>query len=370
MTPSLLSRIEGLLLGTAVADSIGLPTEGMSPAKIKHLGWTSPLKHRFIFGRGMWSDDTEQTIMLSQALLSCDGDVKKFTRSLAWELRWWILGMPAATGLATARAIVKLWLSFPPSRSGVFSAGNGSAMRTAPIAAMFPDDPERRRIFTEAQTRITHSDPKAFIGTLAITELTALLLKSDSPPSQDRVMETLVEVSSDKEWVSILEEIKTIAHQNGSIADLLEQIGGNPKKGISGYLYQTVPAVILAGLRNEWDFKPTITELIEAGGDTDTTAAIAGALCGAFEGPQSIPSPWISGIKEWPTKVSRLSSLANALHQRTPHHIRPRWSPLLVIRNMTFLIIVLIHAFGRLLPRFKSRATIQGTVNQPPQGRP
>lgn len=95
---------------------MGLPSEGMTPAKIQTLGWTQNLKHRFFFGKGMWSDDTEQTIMLTQALLSCGGDVKKFTRAFAWELRWWILGMPAATGLATARAIIKLWLGFPPSK--------------------------------------------------------------------------------------------------------------------------------------------------------------------------------------------------------------------------------------------------------------
>lgn len=58
MNPALSQeRIEGLLLGTAVADAIGLPTEGMTPAKIKKLGWADSLKHRFFFGRGMWSDD-------------------------------------------------------------------------------------------------------------------------------------------------------------------------------------------------------------------------------------------------------------------------------------------------------------------------
>ncbi len=106
-------------MGTAVADAIGLPTEGMSPSKFEKLGWAGNLKHRFVFGRGMWSDDTEQTIMLAQALIHSDDDLKRFTKSFAWQLRWWILGMPAATGLATARAILKLWLGYPPHRSGV-----------------------------------------------------------------------------------------------------------------------------------------------------------------------------------------------------------------------------------------------------------
>lgn len=349
MKHTLHSKIEGLLVGTAVADSIGLPSEGMGPNKIKRLGWTSPLKHRFIFGRGMWSDDTEQTIMLAQSLLFSEGRLDKFSRSFAWELRWWIFGMPAATGLATARAIIKLWLGFPPSKSGVFSAGNGSAMRTSSIAAYFLEEPDKRKSFTEAQTLITHSDPKAVIGTIAISELTALLLKCDSPPSTRDIFNTLSQVSTNQEWNEILNTIESVYDKNGSISDLVDLLDGNSGKGVSGYVYQTVPAVILAGMNNNWDFEKTIIEIIVAGGDTDTTAAIAGALCGAFGGINSIPPTWVSGINEWPTSVSRLTSLARALEHKTPLRIRPRWSPLLLLRNLLFLATVLAHGFRRIL---------------------
>ena len=351
MKSSLHSKIEGLLVGTAVGDAIGLPTEGMKPKTIAKLGWTKCLKHRFIFGRGMWSDDTEQSIMIAQALLKSQGDLDKFTRSFSWELRWWILGLPAATGLATARAIVKLWIGFPPSRSGVFSAGNGSAMRTAPIAAYFLDNPGMRKSFTEAQTKITHSDPKAAIGTLAITELTALLLKCDSPPSTKTVFETLTLVSPDQEWNTILQTIASVLKNEGNISDLLERLRGKPGRGVSGYVYQTVPTVVFAGLKNDWHFRNTITEVIAAGGDSDTTAAIAGALCGAYGGTNTIPPSWISGIKEWPTSTSRFRSLARALEHKKPLRIRSRWSLLLVARNLYFLFIVLFHALIRALPR-------------------
>lgn len=348
---SLQSRIEGLLLGTAVADAIGLPTEGMTPGKIQKLGWTKPLKHRFLFGRGMWSDDTEQTIMLTQALLHSGEDLEKFRRSFAWELRWWILGMPAATGLATARAIIKLWLGFPPSKSGIFSAGNGSAMRTAPIAAYFPDDAEKRQLFTIAQSRITHSDPKASIASLAITELTALFLNSTERTSQDQVIETAAQVSTDREWRSLLEKVSTHARGGQSIAALLADLGASPKKGVSGYVYQTVPAVLLAGLQNDWQFRETITELIAAGGDTDTTAAIAGALCGACHGREGIPQEWLHGVKEWPTTIKQLSSLARSLQHRRKLRVRSRWSPLLLIRNLIFLGTVLSHGLARLVQK-------------------
>jgi ADP-ribosyl-[dinitrogen reductase] hydrolase len=350
MKISLQEKIEGLILGTAVADAIGLPTEGMTPAKIHKLGWTQNLKHRLYFGKGMWSDDTEQTIMLAQSLLNSQGDLKKFTHSFAWELRWWILGLPAATGLATARAIIKLWLGFPTTKSGVWSAGNGPAMRTAPIAAYFLNEPEKRSAFTIAQTRLTHSDSKAEIATLAITELCHLLLTSSQLPTADEVLTTSSAISDDREWTRMIEKISHCLTENLDITALLQNLKAKPKSGISGYIYQTVPCVILAGIRNQWDFRKTITELIEAGGDTDTTAAIAGALCGASGGVTSIPPDWIKKLKEWPTPVSKLEQLASALHQKTKLRIRSRWSPFLILRNLKFLAIVLIHGFARLLP--------------------
>lgn len=350
MKTSLQQKIDGLLLGTAVADAIGLPTEGMTPAKIHKLGWTKNLNHRFFFGKGMWSDDTEQTIMLAQSLLHSQGDLKKFTRSFSWELRWWILGAPAATGLATARAIIKLWLGFPPHKSGVWSAGNGTAMRTAPIAAYFLNDPEKRRAFTIAQTRLTHSDPKAEFATLAATELCHLLLTSSQPPTADEILTTAAAVCDDAEWTQIIQKICRCLTENLDITALLLSLKAKPKTGISGYIYQTVPCVILAGVQNQWDFKKTITELIKAGGDTDTTAAIAGALCGAYGGASSIPSDWIDNLKEWPTPVSKLIQLSSALHEPTELRIRSRWSPFLLLRNLKFLSIVLVHGFARLLP--------------------
>ncbi len=350
MKISLQQKIEGLLIGTAVADAIGLPTEGMTPEKIRKLGWARDLKHRFIFGKGMWSDDTEQTIMLAQSLLHAKGNLQKFTRSFAWELRWWILGMPAATGLATARAIIKLWLGVPPAKSGVWSAGNGAAMRTAPIAAFFPDDAEKRKLFTIAQCRITHSDPKAAIASLAITELCHLLLQADAPPSARHVLEIARAVSDDSEWQEIIKLIESSIEAQTGLPELLESLGASPHKGISGYVYETVPAVILAGVRNRWGFEGTIKELIAAGGDTDTTAAIAGALCGALGGKSCVPHDWIQNLHEWPVRKARLTSLAGNLLRHTPHRIRPRWSPLLILRNLTFLAIVLSHGLARLFP--------------------
>jgi len=92
---------------------------------------------RLAFGRGIVSDDTEHAFLVGQSLLVASGDVAAFRRALAGRLRWWFLGLPAGVGLATARACVKLCLGISPERSGVYSAGNGPAIRSASIGAYF-----------------------------------------------------------------------------------------------------------------------------------------------------------------------------------------------------------------------------------------
>src|SRR5947209_8063775 len=159
-------RMAGVILGTAVGDALGLPREGMSRRRARRLFGPPPLCHQFLFGRGMVSDDTEHTCMVGQALLSAADDADRFAQSLAWRLRLWLLGLPAGTGRATLRAVGKLWLGCSPARSGVWSAGNGPAMRAALLGVCLGHAPERLRCYVRASTRLTHTDPRAERGAL------------------------------------------------------------------------------------------------------------------------------------------------------------------------------------------------------------
>ena len=75
-------RLAGVLLGTAVGDSVGLPAEGLSPRRRRRL-LPGPWRHRFMCGRGMISDDTEHTLMVAQSLLTHPDDAAAFGRDLA-----------------------------------------------------------------------------------------------------------------------------------------------------------------------------------------------------------------------------------------------------------------------------------------------
>ena len=151
--------IVGCVLGTAVGDALGLALEGLSRQRQPRMFPDLSGYKLLPFGKGLCSDDTEHTCMLAQSLIGVAGldtdlAARQFASAFGWRLRFWLLGMPAGIGLATLRAIVKLWIGFPARHSGVYSAGNGPAMRAALIGVCHGDDPLRMRALTSAATRI------------------------------------------------------------------------------------------------------------------------------------------------------------------------------------------------------------------------
>ena len=118
--------------------------------------------------RAWCHDDTEHTCLVAQSILRSGGQPAEFGRDLAKRLRWWLLGLPAGTGRATAKACIKLWLGKGYQSSGIWSAGNGPAMRSAIIGVAI-QSPEAAIRLTEVSARITHSDPKALYGALAVS---------------------------------------------------------------------------------------------------------------------------------------------------------------------------------------------------------
>lgn len=181
LTPPSYRTLNGVLLGTAVGDALGLPAENLSPQRIRRL-WKGEWRMRLLPGHGMISDDTEHTLMAAQALLSHPDDAAAFQRSLAWKFRWWFASLPGGIGLATAKACLKLWLGFPANKAAVKSAGSGPAMRSAIIGTYFANDPERRREFVLASSRLTHRGWQAETAALAVAECAALAVRMQNQP--------------------------------------------------------------------------------------------------------------------------------------------------------------------------------------------
>lgn len=280
------SNIVGCILGTAVGDAIGLPYEGLSRHRAAKL-FGPPDRHRFFFRRGMVSDDTEHTCMVAQSLIASNRDIERFCRSLGWRLRFWLLGLPAGMGLATLRSIIRLWLGFPPQRSGVFSAGNGPAMRSAILGAAL-DDRQQLRDFVRASSRITHTDPKAEYGAYAVA-LAAQMARDHYNVSPDHFVDELRTMlgGDGDELVTMIADAASSANDGQCTQAFVDTLGlGN---GVSGYVYHSVPVAIHAWFTHPRDLRLAITSVIRCGGDTDSTAAIVGGIIGTAVGKDGFP---------------------------------------------------------------------------------
>jgi ADP-ribosylglycohydrolase len=364
------NHLAGLLLGGAVGDALGLPAEGLSPAR-QRKWWPGDLRHRFLFGRGMISDDTEHAFMTAQALLEAAGDVERFRRSLAWKLRWWFIALPAGVGLATARACIRLWLGVPPKRSGVHSAGNGPVTRSAIIGAVFADDAAGRREFVRAATRLTHVDPRAEVAAQAVAEAVSWIIRRSrgdetlisfrtrnselgihpEPPHFGFCKGALrcLRISDDPEWASACGQLEASLQRGDSVEAFAAALGLT--KGVTGYAYHAVPVALHAWLRHRGDFQRTLASAIRCGGDTDTVAAIAGALAGCEAGAEGIPAGWRNRLRDWPRSPGLLEQVAAELAAPSGNPVRWFW-PGILPRNLLFLAVVLVHGLRRLLPPY------------------
>ena len=351
-------RIAGSLLGTAVGDALGLPREGMSRRRGEKMHGSRPLRHHFFFGHGMLSDDTEHTCMVGQSLLAAPDDPREFARSLAWRLRWWLLGLPAGVGFGTLRALLKLWVGFSPDRSGVWSAGNGPAMRLAIIGACLPGDTERLVQFVRASTRLTHTDPRAEEGARAVALAASYGARHVAGDiDSEEFLRWLREHVEGEELLEALAKVEDHLARNSPPVALADELGLG--KGVTGFVNHTVPIAIFCWLRSPDDFRRAVEDVILLGGDTDTTAAIVGGLAGATVGATRIPEEWVSGLVDWPRSVNWMRRLAAQLARRFEEPVSGGsigpvsllW-PAVVIRNIFFLGIVLLHGFRRLFPPY------------------
>jgi ADP-ribosylglycohydrolase len=343
----------GCLTGMAVGDALGLPHEGLSPRRARRL-FPDIDRYHFLFGRGMFSDDTEHACMTAQALLGSGGDPVRFTRLLAGRLRWWLIGCPPAIGLATLKACLKLWLGFSPRNSGVRSAGNGACMRAPVLGVALGDRPELLREFVRRSTRITHTDPRAEQAALAVAWAAYLSSMGMKRPAE---VAARLQTELDDANGELAERIRraTASAESGQPTEAFAAELGLGR-GVSGYVLHSVPVVIQAWLRFPDDYTSAVRSVIRCGGDTDTNAAIVGGIVGARVGVEGIPEAWRTGLAEWPRNlwwIARLGrELAAGVRDRRPRRTVPLNPIGILARNLVFAGTVFAHVFRRMLPPY------------------
>jgi len=299
-------QFSGCLIGQCLGDAIGFVVEGYSPAACRRYvedflktDKAEQFGGHFPFPFGQYSDDSQLARELMQSYAACrkfdPADYAERLKTIFLEQRI------VAFGYSTKEAVKRLCLGTSWEESGAPppAAGNGSAMRAAPIGLFFYDNPDILIQAAHNQGRITHRDPRSSAGAVAVSGAVAFALK-EKPIRPDRFLATLgewtgrvspvfaAELSKLSEWLPLpTEEAAEVIADAGFDA---EYIDDDEWKGISGYVVSSVLWSLYSFLKTPEDYWETICTAISAGGDTDTTAAMAGAISGAYLGLGGLPS--------------------------------------------------------------------------------
>jgi ADP-ribosyl-[dinitrogen reductase] hydrolase len=278
----------------AVGDALGLPAEGLSATRRKKL-FGEICGHRLFFGRGIVSDDTEHALLTLAAWESSGGNPERFERALRRNLKLWLLTLSPGIGLATLRACARMWLGV--RNPGVFSAGNGAAMRAPILGALGVP-----REVVDRSSRLTHTDPRTLSGVWKITEATAGRWPQESIDA-----------------VECGQSAEAFCARLGCAGY------------VSGFIEHTVPVALFVSYAHRDDFSKAVLTAIALGGDTDTVAALVGGIVGAQVGLKAIPEQWRRGILG--TTPDRASVLQMAL------------------THLLLFPVVLVHVLCRMLQR-------------------
>ena len=295
LTAAQRDRAVGAILGTAVGDALGSQYE-FGPALADDVVPEFGVGH-FGHGLGEWTDDTSMAVPILEALAAGeslrDGSVLA-RRVLARWIDWArdakdvgtqtraVLGRlgPAATeeeARAAAEAV---------HRGTGRSAGNGSLMRIAPVALGYLSPGRERELVEAAErvTRLTHWER----SNVEATALWSLLIRrailtGQIDPAGERLR--LIEIDPGLDGADLV-ELGPVAHPRDFTAS-------------NGWVVAAFRAA-LAAVVGASSLPEAVFRAIRGGGDTDTVAAIAGALAGARWGADAIPSDWRRRVHGWP----------------------------------------------------------------------
>jgi ADP-ribosyl-[dinitrogen reductase] hydrolase len=292
-------RVAGALVGSAVGDALGAPFEFGPPGRFS-ARFPSPARgaRTEMCGGGPWepgefTDDTQMALLVASSLVDRSGldEADLFDR-----FRTWAQADPKDVGIQT-RAVLGSGQHWDVAATEHFrrtgrAAGNGSLMRTTPAAIRFSRD--GGTITMDAARRIstlTHGDPSTGEGCAIFHELTRVALDGGDPLAAiPSALEAVADEHRDR-WAAVLAPDWTPADATES----------------NGAVWPTLGQAVWA-LRNGRNFADVMRLVIDLGGDTDTVAAVAGGLAGAFFGMGGIPSRW-----------------ASAVHGRVPGHGNQVW---------------------------------------------
>ncbi len=292
------SRYTGTLLGLAAGDALGgavefSPRDALArdfPDGVREIAGGGPHDLRV----GEVTDDTAMALAIARACTAGGIDLDRVVENFVA----WFRSDPKDVGITTSRALVKLAAGVPwrevggrmTSETPGKLAGNGSVMRCAPIALRFRHVRETLRQVSIDVARMTHPDPLATWGSVALNQAIAHLL--DGGDLAD-IVDAAVE------GVDSPEVVTTIRDAAGRDYDEVRS---------GGFVLETLGASFWA-IAHRPSAEEAIVTAVSMGDDTDTTGAVTGALAGAAYGVEAIPERWRSVLEP----QEELTSLAESI---------------------------------------------------------
>ncbi|OBF65974.1 ribosylglycohydrolase [Mycobacterium sp. 852002-51971_SCH5477799-a] len=304
-----LDRACGTLLGTAAGDALGAPYE-FGPPRGPEL--EVAMNGGGPWEPGEWTDDTAMAIAIAE-IASAGADLREETALDAIVQRWheW-MQTAKDVGIQTSqvlRAAASGGLSAQAAREGSATlhhrtertAGNGSLMRTAPVALAYLDDETGLVDAARTVSELTHFDPEA--GDACVLWCLAIRHAILTGIIDARIGLCHLPVERQEMWAARLEAAENARPasfpNNGWVVTALQAAW-------SAIVTTPVPTDDpAAGIFRADYLRLALDAAVRCGNDTDTVAAIAGGLLGAAYGASAVPAQWRRLLHGWPGMRSR-----------------------------------------------------------------
>lgn len=288
-------KLRGVILGGVLGDAYGSAFEGQGAL----LGVDLESCRRAKF-----TDDTQLTLATCEALVDRNGGELAERVAKAF-LRWYSNSMIRGVGSSTLGALRNLSAGAPWYASGAGgekSAGNGAAMRIAPLAFLnveFEDGFDDGYRLVREVAGITHRNDEAYVGALVIYLIVRGLLNGGDMDDLIKYLPDDLPDSRVRDQVALLP---------GMFAMSLEEAAA--VVGTSGYVVESVPFSVLAARRALCaGMQRMLVEVISCGGDTDTNASMAGQMAGAVLGEAGLPTDLLQQVRDMDVVYAVLAEL-------------------------------------------------------------
>ena len=293
MSDAVRKRIQGAILGQAIGDALGAPTEGMTRSAIRErFGRVTD----FLSDDPAGTDDTEYAALTAQILL-------KYGSAVTAEdvAREWVDALVDQTtpfdggGFSEMDAIHNLARGLRPPATGSDNHelwSDGSAMRVAPIGAFSAGDPIEAARLAAIDAQVSHSRDGIWCGQAVAAAVAAGI----TAQGWADVVEAGIQATPAASWSRrMIEKAVAVASESGTAEQRLDEL--ERRIAIFHYPWADVApeATALAFgvlVIAEGDYVGSVLGGVNIGRDADTIAAMAGAMSGALKGIDAIPVNW------------------------------------------------------------------------------